>query len=42
MFLEWDRLEGMVVNEAINLPGYLHRVKTVSNLHLTIIEKPQP
>ena len=42
MFLEWDRLEGMVVNEAINLPGYLYSVKTVSNLHLTIIEKPQP
>ena len=40
MFLEWDSGEkGMDVNEAITLPGYRHKVKTVSNSHLTFIEK---
>ena len=38
---EWDRSEkGTVVNEEINLPGYLHSVKTVSNSHLRITKKP--
>ena len=42
MFLEWDSGEkGMDVNEKITLPGYHHKVKTVSNSHLTFIEKPQ-
>ena len=40
MFLEWDSGEkGMDVNEAITLPGYRHKVKTVSNSHLTFIKK---
>ena len=42
MFLEWDSGEkGMDVNEKITLPGYLYKVKTVSNSHLTLIKKPQ-